>query len=88
MLIEADHRGESALLTVSNRELTALKNFYIIGMMDTAGRGLAPIDYALRRRFVFFDMVPALGHSRFLNSLPAAATHIWVLLLKHPRRGR
>lgn len=69
MLIEADHRGEFALLTVANEELAVPKNLYIIGMMNTADRGLALIDYALRRRFAFFDMSPALGHPKFLEQL-------------------
>lgn len=69
MLIEADHRGESVLLTVSNRELAVPENLYIIGMMNTADRGLALIDYALRRRFAFFEMEPALKHPRFLEQL-------------------
>lgn len=69
MLIEADHRGESTLLTVADKELTVPANLYIIGMMNTADRGLALIDYALRRRFAFFDMAPALEHPKFLEQL-------------------
>ena len=69
MLIEAGHRRETALITVSNKELSVPDNLYIIGMMNTADRGLALIDYALRRRFVFFDMVPALEHPLFLEKL-------------------
>lgn len=70
MLIEADHREvDSVLLTVSGERLTVPKNLYIIGMMNTADRGLALIDYALRRRFAFFEMKPALEHPRFLEQL-------------------
>lgn len=70
MLIEADHReNDSVLLTVSGKSLAVPRNLYIIGMMNTADRGLALIDYALRRRFAFFEMEPALEHPQFLKQL-------------------
>jgi len=40
-------------------------NIYLIGMMNTADRSLAMIDYALRRRFAFFDMEPAFSSDGF-----------------------
>lgn len=66
MLIEADHRGDAVALTVTGEPFAVPKNVYLIGMMNTADRGLALIDYALRRRFAFFEMSPALSHPRFL----------------------
>lgn len=65
MLIEADHRGESVVLPVSGERFSVPTNVYVIGMMNTADRGLALIDYALRRRFAFFEMEPALKNERF-----------------------
>lgn len=69
MLIEADHRGEEILLPVSGEAFSVPRNVYIIGMMNTADRGLALIDYALRRRFAFYEMEPALDNAQFLNGL-------------------
>lgn len=72
MLIEADHRGDSIELSLDRRRLTVPENLYIIGMMNTADRGLALIDYALRRRFAFFDMKPALDAPGFQVMLQKA----------------
>ena len=59
MLIEKDYRGTGARLAYRDEEFSVPKNVYIIGMMNTADRSLAMIDYALRRRFSFFEMRPA-----------------------------
>lgn len=53
MLIENDKRGVSLQLLYSDEKFSVPKNIYIIGMMNTADRSLAMLDYALRRRFVF-----------------------------------
>lgn len=72
MLIEKDYRGSKATLAYNGREFSAPKNLYIIGMMNTADRSLAMIDYALRRRFSFFEMEPGFdseGFTRYQESL-------------------
>ncbi len=66
MLIEADHRGDAVIIPVAQERFAVPENVYIIGMMNTADRSLALIDYALRRRFAFFEMEPALVHPNFL----------------------
>lgn len=56
MLIENDKRGVSLQLLYSDEKFSVPKNIYIIGMMNTADRSLAMLDYALRRRFAFFEI--------------------------------
>jgi len=65
MLIEDTHRGEKINLAYSGEEFCVPENVYIIGMMNTADRSLAMIDYALRRRFSFFEMQPAFENEKF-----------------------
>lgn len=65
MLIEADKRGKSVNLLYSNRLFSIPNNVYIIGTMNTADRSLAMLDYALRRRFAFYDLKPAFLKDSF-----------------------
>lgn len=65
MLIEKDHRGDEVTLPLTGESFTVPTNVFIVGMMNTADRGLALIDYALRRRFAFFEMKPALDNPAF-----------------------
>lgn len=69
MLIEKDKRGEKIKLLYSNEWFTVPQNVRIIGMMNTADRSLALMDYALRRRFAFFDFAPAFSSEGFKNYL-------------------
>lgn len=69
MLIEAGHRGETLRLPLLDRNVSVPDNLYLIGMMNTADRGLALIDYALRRRFAFFEMEPAFDNGRFREAI-------------------
>jgi hypothetical protein len=63
LLIESDKRGEKyAMSTVySSDKFYIPENIYLIGLMNTADRSLALLDYALRRRFSFIDIEPAFG---------------------------
>ncbi|MFZ2258064.1 MAG: AAA family ATPase, partial [Clostridiaceae bacterium] len=67
MLIENDKRGEqnSLRLLYKDEQFFVPPNVHIIGMMNTADRSLAMIDYALRRRFAFFDIEPAFSSDGF-----------------------
>ena len=65
MLIEKDKRGSQLDLLYSEESFSVPDNLYIIGMMNTADRSLAMLDYALRRRFAFFDFIPAFETNTF-----------------------
>lgn len=61
VLLEADKRGMDVTLAYGEQGVTFSipGNVYIIGTMNTADRSLALVDYALRRRFCFIDLLPA-----------------------------
>ncbi len=67
MLIEHDKRDESnsMKLLYEDEAFYIPANLHIIGMMNTADRSLAMLDYALRRRFAFFEINPAFDNEVF-----------------------
>ena len=67
MLIEKDYRGTNATLAYNGLSFSVPKNLYIIGMMNTADRSLAMIDYALRRRFSLFEVEPGFDSEGFIH---------------------
>lgn len=67
MLLENDKRGASLQLVYSDEKFSIPDNLYIIGMMNTADRSLAMLDYALRRRFAFFELKPGFETDGFKN---------------------
>ena len=69
MLIEATKRNEKATLLYTQEAFHVPDNVYIIGMMNTADRSLAMLDYALRRRFGFFTMEPAFELDSFSRQI-------------------
>lgn len=76
MLIEADKRGRENAITltysVDGSRFSVPENVYLLGMMNTADRSLAMVDYALRRRFAFATLRPAFGSQAFRDHLLAA----------------
>lgn len=77
MLIEADKRepGYAVQLAYAPTDAEPFfipENVYIIGLMNTADRSLALVDYALRRRFSFINLRPAFERDEFQQSLIAS----------------
>ncbi len=69
MLIENDYRDKPIQLAYKDEMFAVPSNLYIIGMMNTADRSLAMIDYALRRRFSFFEMKPSFNSAAFVEEI-------------------
>ena len=65
MLIENDKRGVELQLLYSDEKFSIPEKVHIIGMMNTADRSLAMLDYALRRRFAFYEMKPGFSTEGF-----------------------
>ncbi len=65
MAVEKEYRGQAVRLPEGDRVFSVPENVYLIGMMNTADRSLALIDYALRRRFGFFEMAPGFASNGF-----------------------
>ena len=98
MLIEGDKRGSALRLLYKNEDFSVPPNLHIIGMMNTADRSLAVIDYALRRRFGFFDMQPGFSSEGFaqyqakidspiLDRLVAAIRELNLAIAEDPALG-
>ena len=81
MLIEADYRDKKATLAYNGLGFSVPKRLHIIGMMNTADRSLAMIDYALRRRFSFFDMDPGFDSEGFKKYQDALANDTFNTLI-------
>ena len=68
LLLEPDKRGPAHALRLPYAPPEAPRffvpdNLYVIGTLNLADRSLAPLDYALRRRFAFVRMQPQFGSS-------------------------
>lgn len=73
MLLEGDKRGNTnrIQLPYSKDFFYVPKNVYLIGLMNTADRSLAMLDFALRRRFAFVTLKPGFQNGRFKEYVEA-----------------
>lgn len=76
LLIEPDKRSSEWAVKLASAEKAddrfyVPKNIFILGMMNTADRSLAVVDYALRRRFAFVTLKPAYDAPTFRAYLEA-----------------
>lgn len=61
LIYALEYRGESVNSMYElngDSKITLPKNLFIIGTMNTADRSVGHIDYAIRRRFAFIDILP------------------------------
>lgn len=61
LIYALEYRGEkveSMYAVDGHNEIILPPNLYIIGTMNTADRSVGHIDYAIRRRFAFVDVLP------------------------------
>ncbi|RSK49519.1 AAA family ATPase [Hymenobacter rigui] len=66
LLLEADKRGPAYGVRLpyspaGSAPFFVPENVYFIGTMNLADRSLAPLDYALRRRFAYVSLEPEFG---------------------------
>ena len=73
MLIEADKRGHDHAIPLTygapGERFSVPGNVHLLGLMNTADRSLAIVDYALRRRFAFESLEPGYGSRQFREYL-------------------
>lgn len=73
MLLEADKRGRDFAIPLTysptGERFAIPPNVHVLGLMNTADRSLAIVDYALRRRFAFESLKPAFSTRQFREHL-------------------
>ena len=70
LLIEGDKRGPEWTMPLAyGGDFHVPENVFLLGLMNTADRSLAVVDYALRRRFAFYELRPRFDSQKFVALL-------------------
>ncbi|MEB3016577.1 AAA family ATPase [Capnocytophaga ochracea] len=84
LIYALEYRGESVESmyalddTKESRKIILPPNLYIIGTMNTADRSVGHIDYAIRRRFAFVNMLPKELEGNFDKNLFKAVSKLFI----------
>jgi 5-methylcytosine-specific restriction protein B len=93
LLMEADKRGREWAVPLTYQDLDkppffVPPNLFLLGLMNTADRSLAMVDYALRRRFSFVDLKPEFESDSFSDFLKSRGASSEVIARIRSRLGR
>jgi hypothetical protein len=92
LLIEPDKRSPEWAVKLAYAEKPDERfyvppNLFLLGLMNTADRSLAVVDYALRRRFGFVTVRPGFGEDAFAAHLGECGVTGAMVARIHARRG-
>ena len=89
LLIEPDKRDPKWAMPLASGKVPfhVPPNVFIMGLMNTADRSLAVVDYALRRRFAFVSLMPNLASPRFDEHLEKIGVGADVRIMLRARVG-
>lgn len=89
LLIEPDkrHADWAVPLAYDDTLFHVPENVFLLGLMNTADRSLAVVDYALRRRFAFIDLAPRISSAKFETQLVASGVPADIVQLIRDRVG-
>ena len=81
LIYALEYRGEAvqSMYTIEGENNLILPpNLYIIGTMNTADRSVGHIDYAIRRRFAFVNVLPKVLEGNFDKNLFKAVSKLFI----------